>query len=66
MTETICIPKERYKFLIECEKLVDMEFEEKFSKKFIMQVKESEEAYKKDEFVRVKDSKERRKLFESL
>ena len=64
--ENICIPKERYEFLIGCERLVDMEFEEKFSKKFIAEVKESEDAYKKGKFVRVKDSKMRKKLFESL
>ncbi len=66
MSETVCIPKERYEFLIGCERLVDMEFEERFSKKFIMEVKESKEAYNKGDFVRVEGSKERKKLFESL
>ena len=49
-----------------CEWLVDMEFEERFSEKFIMEVKESKEAYNKGEFVKVEGSKERKKLFESL
>ena len=66
MSETVCIPKERYEFLIGCERLVDMEFEERFSKKFIMEVKESKEAYNKGEFVKVEGSNERKKLFESL
>ncbi|MEA3342701.1 MAG: hypothetical protein U9Q92_00910 [archaeon] len=66
MDGTICIPKERYEFLIGCERLVDMEFDERFSKKFIMEVRESKEAYNKGEFVKVKDSKDRKKLFESL
>ncbi len=66
MTETVCIPKKRYDYLIGCERLVDMEFEEKFSKKFIMEVKESEEAYNKGEFVKVKDSKDRKNIFDSL
>ena len=66
MDETVCIPKERYEFLIGCERLVDMEFDERFSKKFIMEVRESKEAYNKGEFVKVKDSKDRKKLFESL
>ena len=47
MSETICIPKERYEFLLNCEKLVDSEFNEKFSKEFLKEVKESEEAFKK-------------------
>ena len=66
MPETVCIPRKRYEFLVECERVVDMEFEEKFSEKFIKEVKASEEAYKKGEFVRVRNSEERRKLFDSL
>ena len=66
MVETICIPKERYEFLVKCERLVDLEFEEKFSKQFIEDVRKSEDAYKKGEFARVKDSKDRKKLFESM
>ena len=66
MSETICIPRKRYEFLIECERLVDMEFEEKFSKEFIKEVRESEEAYKKGNFVRIKSAEDRKRLFESL
>lgn len=66
MEETICLSKERYEYLVKCERLVDLEFEDKFSTEFIKEAKESEEAYKKGEFIRVKNSKERRKLFESL
>ena len=66
MGSTICIPKERYEYLVKCERLVDMEFEETFSKQFIKEVQESEESYKKGEFIRVKTSKERKKLFDSL
>lgn len=64
--ETICIPTERYEYLIKCERLVDMEFEEKFSKEFIAKVKESEEAYIKGEYIEVKSKEERKELFESL
>ena len=64
--ETVCIPRERYDYLIKCERLVDMEFEEKFSDVFIAEVKESEEAYMKGEYIEVNDKKERKKLFESL
>ena len=66
MSEAVCIPKERYEYLIECERLIDLEFEEKFSEKFIQEVKESEEAYKRGDFVRVKNSQDRKKIFESL
>jgi len=47
--KTVCIPRERYEYLIKCERLVDMEFEEKFSDAFIAEVKESEEAYGRGE-----------------
>ncbi len=66
MSETICIPKERYEYLVKCERLVDMEFEEKFSREFIDEVKESEEAYKRGDFIKVKNSEERKKTFDSL
>ena len=65
--ETVCIPGERYEYLIKCERLVDMEFEEKFSDEFIAEVKESEEAYRRGEYIGVKNILgEREKLFESL
>jgi hypothetical protein len=49
--ETVCIPRERYDYLIKCERIVDMEFEEKFSDEFIAEVKESEEAYRRGEYI---------------
>ena len=61
--ETVCIPRERYDYLIKCERLVDMEFEEKFSDEFIAEVKESEEAYRRGEYIEVKNREEREKLF---
>ena len=64
--ETVCIPWERYEYLIKCERLVDMEFEEKFSDEVIAEVRESEEAYRRGEYIEVKNREERGKLFESL
>ena len=64
--ENVCISRERYEYLIKCERLVDMEFEEKFSDEVIAEVKESEEAYRRGEYIEVKDKEEREKLFESL
>lgn len=66
MTETVCIPKDRYEFLIGGERLVDMEFDEKVSKKFMQEVKESEDEYRKGGFIKVKDSEHRKKIFDSL
>ena len=34
--ETICIPRKRYEYLIKCERLVDMEFEEYIEVKNIL------------------------------
>ncbi len=64
--ETVCIPRERYEYLVKCERLVAMEFEEKFSDEFVAEVKESEEAYGRGEYSEVKNREEREKLFESL
>ncbi len=64
--QTVCITKKRYEYLIKCERIVDMEFEENFSKTFVAEVRESEEAYKKGEYKEVKSKKERKKLFDSL
>ena len=66
MEETITIPRKEYETLIKYKRIVDSEFKEKFSKRFIEDVKKSEEEYKKGEFVRIKNSKERKKLFASL
>lgn len=66
MDDTICIPRARYKHLVKCEKIVDSEFSEKFSEKFIFEVKESESEYNKGEITRVKDKAKRKKLFNSL
>ena len=58
MAKTICIPEERYEYLIGCERLVDMEFEERFAEKFIKEVKESERDYKEGKLKRFKTMKE--------
>ena len=64
--EIVTIPKEEYELLLKCRHIVESEFEEKFSEKFIREIQESEEAYKKGEFVRVKNSEDRKRLFDSL
>ena len=64
--EIVTIPKEEYELLLRCRHIVESEFEEKFSVKFIKEIKESEESYKKGQFVRVKNSEDRKKLFDSL
>ena len=64
--KTVNISKERYEFLIKCERLVRMEFEEKFSKEFIMEVKESEAVYNKGEYIEVVNGSERKKLFDFI
>jgi len=43
-----------------------MEFEEKFSKKFIAEVRESEKAFSKGDYVKVRTARERQRLFGSL
>ena len=62
--DTISIPKKEYELLLRCKHIVESEFEEKFSEKFIREIKESEEAYKKGDYVRFKNAKEAKKYFD--
>ncbi|ODS30301.1 MAG: hypothetical protein SCARUB_04591 [Candidatus Scalindua rubra] len=66
MKKTVCIPRERYEYLVECERLVDLEFEERFSETFIKEVKESEKDYKKGRFKRFKTIKEAKRYLDTL
>ena len=66
MEETITIPKDEYKFLVKCKNIVKSEFEERFSKKFIEDVKKSEEEYRKGNFVRFKNIKEAKKNLDAM
>ena len=64
--ETITIPKDEYERLVKCRHIVESEFEEKFSKKFIEDVKNAEEEYKKGNFVRFNNKGEAKKYLNSL
>ena len=64
--DVVTIPKKEYALLLKCKHIVESEFEEKFSDRFIKEIKESEEAYNNGEFIRVKNSTYRKKLFDSL
>lgn len=66
MTETITIPKKEYKLLIKCKHIVKSEFEERFSKKFVQDVKKAEDEYRKGNFVRFDNKSEARKYLDSL
>jgi len=62
----VTIPEKEYRLLKKCRKMVDSEFEERFTKKFIEDVRESEKAYERGEYVRCETSGERKRLFNSL
>jgi len=66
MTETITIPKKEYKLLIKCRHIVKSEFEERFSKKFIKDVRKAEDKYKKGNFVKFDNKSEATKYLDSL
>ena len=63
-SDVVSIPRDEFDFLVKCRRIVESEFEEKYSKKFIEEVKASEEAYKKGEFVRFKTVKEAKAFFD--
>jgi hypothetical protein len=65
-SDTISIPRDEYELLVKCRHLVQSEFEENFSEKFIKAVKKSEEDYRKGRIVKIKTSQERRKLFDAM
>ena len=66
MQKTVAISKEEYELLLKFRKIVESDFEEKFSASLVNKVRRSEKAYRQGKFIRVKTHKERRKLFESL
>lgn len=66
MAELITIPREEYLFLMRCRHVVESEFEEKFSKKFIQEIKESQDAYRRGDFVKFKNVKEAKAFFDKL
>lgn len=63
-TSVVTIPKEDYELLLKCKHIVESEFEEKFSEKFIKAVKESERAYKEGKYVRFNNVKEAKAFFD--
>ena len=42
MAETVTIPKKEYELLVKCKRIVESEFEERFSEKFIRDIKKAE------------------------
>ena len=64
--EIVTIPKEEYKLLLRCKHIVESDFEEKFSDKFIKEIRESEEAYKRGDYLRFKNVKEAKKHFDRV
>ncbi len=66
MAEVVTIPKKEYELLLKCKHIVESEFEENFSKKFIKEIKESEEAYRKGDYIKFKNTKEAKEFFDKL
>lgn len=66
INKTVCISRERYEHLIECEKLVDLEFEDRFSESFIKEVRESVKDYREGRFKRFKTMKEAKHYLDTL
>jgi len=65
-SDTINISRDEYELLVKCRHIVQSEFEENFSEKFIKAVMKSEEDYRKGKIVRIRNSQERRKLFDAM
>ncbi len=61
---TVTIPKKEYELLLKCKRIVDSDFEEKFSEEFIKAIRESEEDYKRGDYLRFKSAKEAKKYFD--
>ena len=66
MSKTITIPKEEYDLLVKCKSIVESDFEEKFSKEFIEDVKKAEQECKNGDSVRVNSKGDVRKHLDSL
>ena len=64
--DAVTIPKEEFELLVKCRRIVDSDFEEKFSDEFIKAVKKSEEDYKKGKFIRFSSKEEMIKHLDAL
>lgn len=60
----VTIPKKEYELLVKCRRVVESEFEERFSERFIRDVRESEDAYRRGDYLRFNNVKEARKHFD--
>ena len=63
-SKLVTIPKEEYDLLIKCKKIIESDFEEKFSEEFILAVKESEKEYRNGEYLKFKNAEEAKKHFD--
>ncbi len=64
MAETVTIPREEYKLLLECKRIVDSDREP--SEELIRAVRRSERAYREGRYKVARNRAETRKIFESL
>ena len=66
MTETVTIPREDFELLKKCQRIVESDFEEKFTKKFVEDVKKARQEYEKGEFVKFSSKKAALDYLDSL
>ncbi len=65
-SDVVSIPREEFELLVKCRRIVDSDFEEKFTDEFIKAVKKSEEDYRKGRFIRFTGKEEMIKHLDAL
>ncbi len=64
--DVVSIRREEFELLVKCRRIVDSDFEEKFSDEFIKAVKKSEKDYNKGRFIRFSSKEEMSKHLDAL
>ena len=65
-TDVVTLPREEFELLKKCQRIVESDFEEKFTKKFIEDIKKARKEYKKGEFVKFSTKKAALDYLDSL
>lgn len=66
MAETVSVPREEYKLLLKCRRIVESDFEEEFSEEFIRAIRRSRKDYREGRVRKAKTHREVRAILRSL
>lgn len=66
MAETITIPKEEYNDLMDCRKVIELEYDQQLSKELLKKLKETQQSIKQGKGTRLNSLEELEAYFDKL